>query len=56
MPNARAALASNSSDTSAIVAALQGMSFHVTNVFDGDKIQSNLSIRQGQALNNINQA
>jgi hypothetical protein len=55
MPNARAALASNSSDTSAIVAALQGMSFHVTNVFDGDKIQSNLSIRHGQTLNNINQ-
>jgi hypothetical protein len=52
MPNARAAL-SNKGDASAIIAALQGMSFHVTNVFDGDRIQSSLSIRQGQKLNNI---
>jgi hypothetical protein len=42
-------------DVSALISALSGMSFHVTNVFDGDKIQSNLSIRQGQTLNNINQ-
>jgi len=27
------------------------MSFHVTNTFDGDKIQSQLTIRQGQRLN-----
>jgi hypothetical protein len=56
MPNIRQATAGGGSDASALIAALQGMSFHVTNVFDGDKIQSNLSIRQGQALNNINQA
>lgn len=54
-PNIRNATAAGGSDTSAIIAALQGMSFHVTNVFDGDKIQSSLSIRQGQTLNNINQ-
>ena len=54
-PNIRNATATGGSDTSAIIAALQGMSFHVTNVFDGDKIQSSLSIRQGQTLNNINQ-
>jgi hypothetical protein len=54
-PNIRNATAGGGSDTSAIIAALQGMSFHVTNVFDGDKIQSSLSIRQGQTLNNINQ-
>jgi hypothetical protein len=54
MPNARNALAnSRGGDASAIIAALQGMSFHVTNVFDGDRIQSSLSIRQGQKLNNI---
>jgi len=54
MPNARAALANRGgTDTTAIVDALKGMSFHVTNVFDGDKIQSRLSIRQGQRLNNI---
>jgi hypothetical protein len=40
--------------TSAIIAALSKMSFHVTNVFDGDKIKSQLEIRQGQTLNNIN--
>ena len=62
MPNARDALANNSattyasapaggSDTAALIAALQGMSFHVTNTFDGDKIQSQLTIRQGQRLN-----
>jgi hypothetical protein len=54
MPNARAALANRGgTDTTAIVEALKGMSFHVTNIFDGDKIQSRLSIRQGQRLNNI---
>ena len=54
MPNARATLANRGgTDTSAIVDALKGMSFHVTNVFDGDKIQSRLTIRQGQKLNNI---
>jgi hypothetical protein len=53
MPNARAALANNGGgDVSAIIAALNGMSFHVTNIFDGDKIQSSLQIRQGQRLNN----
>jgi hypothetical protein len=62
MPNAREALANQGSttpnnttqggtDTAALVAALQGMSFHVTNTFDGDKIQSQLTIRQGQRLN-----
>jgi hypothetical protein len=62
MPNARDALANNNtttntsvssggSDTAALIAALQGMSFHVTNTFDGDKIQSQLTIRQGQRLN-----
>lgn len=40
--------------TSAVIAALSKMSFHVTNVFDGDKIKSRLEIRQGQTLNNIN--
>lgn len=40
--------------TAALVAALSKMSFHVTNVFDGDKINSSLTIRQGQTLNNIN--
>ena len=54
MPGIRQATAGGS-DTAAIIAALQGMSFHVSNVFDGDKIQSSLSIRQGQTLNNINQ-
>ncbi len=39
---------------SAVIAALSKMSFHVTNVFDGDKIKSSLEIRQGQTLNNIN--
>jgi hypothetical protein len=52
MPNARAALAGGS-DASALIAALQNMTFHVTNVFNGDKIQSNLTIRKGQTLNNI---
>jgi hypothetical protein len=52
MPNARSAVASKrGSDTAAIIAALQAMSFHVTNIFDGDKIQSQLTIRQGQRLN-----
>jgi len=37
----------------AIVSALQGMSFHVNNVFDGDKIQSSLQIRRGQSMNNL---
>jgi hypothetical protein len=54
-PGIRQATSGGGSDTSAIIAALQGMSFHVSNVFDGDKIQSSLSIRQGQTLNNINQ-
>jgi hypothetical protein len=64
MPNARAAIASGGSDSSALIAALQSdssaliaalqnMTFHVTNVFNGDKIQSNLTIRKGQTLNNI---
>ena len=54
MPNARAAIANKGGgDSAAIIAALQAMSFHVTNIFDGDKIQSRLSIRQGQQLNNI---
>jgi len=39
---------------SAVIAALSKMSFHVNNVFDGDKIKSSLEIRQGQTLNNIN--
>jgi hypothetical protein len=52
MPDARKALANKGGgDASALIAALQGMSFHVTNVFDGDKIQSQLTIRQGQRLN-----
>ena len=62
MPNAKEALANQGSttpnnttpsgtDTAALIAALQGMSFHVTNTFDGDKIQSQLTIRQGQRLN-----
>jgi hypothetical protein len=55
MPNARQALANRGGgDTSAVIAALKGMSFHVTNVFDGDKIRSSLQIRQGQQLNNTN--
>ena len=53
MPNARNALANKGGgDVNAIIAALNGMSFHVTNIFDGDKIQSSLQIRQGQRLNN----
>lgn len=52
MPNVRNALANKGGgDTSAVIAALKGMSFHVTNVFDGDKIQSQLTIRKGQRLN-----
>lgn len=62
MPNARDAISNQGSttsnittqggtDTAALVAALQAMSFHVTNTFDGDKIQSQLTIRQGQRLN-----
>jgi len=55
MPNARNALANRGGgDTSGVIAALKGMSFHVTNVFDGDKIRSSLQIRQGQQLNNTN--
>jgi hypothetical protein len=54
-PNIRQATSGGGSDTAAIISALQGMTFHVTNTFDGDKIQSSLSIRQGQTLNNINQ-
>jgi hypothetical protein len=38
---------------SAVAAALQGMSFQVTNVFDGDKIASSLQIRRGQTMNNL---
>jgi hypothetical protein len=38
---------------SAVASALQGMSFQVTNVFDGDKIASRLQIRKGQAMNNL---
>jgi hypothetical protein len=53
MPNARNALANRGGgDTAAVIAALKGMAFHVTNVFDGDKIRSSLQIRQGQQLNN----
>lgn len=51
-PNIREASGGGSS--AAVVAALSKMSFHVTNVFDGDKIKSSLEIRQGQTLNNIN--
>lgn len=62
MPNARDAISNQGSttsnittqggtDTAALIAALQAMSFHVTNTFDGDKIQSQLTIRQGQRLN-----
>ena len=61
-PNARDAISNQGSitnnittqggtDTAALIAALQAMSFHVTNTFDGDKIQSQLTIRQGQRLN-----
>jgi hypothetical protein len=38
---------------SAVATALQGMSFQVTNVFDGDKIASRLQIRKGQTMNNL---
>jgi hypothetical protein len=51
-PNIRDAV--GSTDTRALIAALSKMSFHVTNVFDGDKIKSQLEIRQGQTINNIN--
>ena len=51
-PNIREA--GNGGSASAVIAALSKMSFHVTNVFDGDKIKSSLEIRQGQTLNNIN--
>lgn len=56
-PNIRNATTGGSNTTAiaaAIVSALQGMSFHVSNVFDGDKIQSALQIRRGQAMNNLN--
>jgi hypothetical protein len=52
-PNIRQAT-TGGGDTSTVIAALKGMSFHVTNVFDGDKIRSSLQIRQGQQLNNTN--
>ena len=51
-PNIREA--AGGGGTGALIAALSKMSFHVTNVFDGDKIKSQLEIRQGQTLNNIN--
>lgn len=51
-PNIRQAGGGGSA--SAVIAALSKMAFHVTNVFDGDKIKSSLEIRQGQTLNNIN--
>lgn len=46
--------ATSGGNTAAVIAALSKMAFHVTNVFDGDKIKSSLEIRQGQTLNNIN--
>lgn len=51
-PNIREAGSGGSA--AAVIAALSKMAFHVTNVFDGDKIKSSLEIRQGQTLNNIN--
>lgn len=38
---------------SAVASALKGMSFHVTNVFDGQKIRSSLQILDQSTLNNI---
>jgi hypothetical protein len=38
----------------AVAAALKGMSFHVTNVFDGKKIRSSLQILEQSTLNNTN--
>lgn len=38
----------------AVAAALKGMSFHVTNVFDGQKIRSSLQILEQSTLNNTN--
>jgi hypothetical protein len=55
-PGIRDAVAGGGNATaiaSAIVSALQGMSFHVNNVFDGDKIASSLQIRRGQNMNNL---
>lgn len=39
---------------SAVAAALKGMSFHVTNVFDGQKIRSSLQILDNSVMNNTN--
>lgn len=55
-PNLRGATGGGSDAgaiASAVATALQGMSFQVTNVFDGDKISSRLQIRKGQAMNNL---
>ena len=38
----------------AVASALKGMTFHVTNVFDGQKIRSSLAILDQSTLNNTN--
>jgi hypothetical protein len=59
MPGIREATAPKSNVSgdaiaSAVADALKGMSFHVTNVFDGRKIKSALEILDRSTLNNIN--
>lgn len=54
-PNIRNTVNGDSSGVaSAVVSALKGMSFHVTNVFDGQKVKSSLTILDQSTLNNTN--
>lgn len=54
-PNIRNMVNGDSSGVaSAVVGALKGMSFHVTNVFDGQKVKSSLAILDQSTLNNTN--
>ena len=54
-PNIRNMVTGDSSGVaSAVVSALKGMSFHVTNVFDGQKVKSSLAILDQSTLNNTN--
>jgi hypothetical protein len=59
MPGIRDAVGSRGNGSgesvgSAVAAALKGMSFHVTNVFDGQKIRSSLQILDNSVMNNTN--
>lgn len=53
-PGIRNMAGDSSGVASAVVNALKGMSFHVTNVFDGQKVKSSLAILDQATLNNTN--